>query len=216
MQEQQYRGALLLICRPVRDGLEFAVTARINMAKRSSTGRSCEICLMVASFVLLAPYESSAFTSIGPAIYNRRGSSLNIDGHSAKACGRIARTSKTLRLDMISDKLPLSAQDGNPSSDSFSKLQSQYNSKSTIMPTNVFTRAELLKASLLAGLIAVAQPLLVAAAALAANQDYDRWWVFPLAPFGHKKTSVAEVVPGQVRKPQTFTPIQDKKLLSVH
>ena len=66
---------------------------------------------------------------------------------------------------------------------------------------SLFSRTELLRASMIAGLISLAQPLLVAAASLAANQYYDRWWVFPLAPFGHKKTVVTEIVPNQVFDP---------------
>jgi hypothetical protein len=65
----------------------------------------------------------------------------------------------------------------------------------------IFSRGELLRASLLASVIALAQPLLAAAASLVASQQYNRWWVFPLAPFANKKTAVSELVPDQVRTP---------------
>jgi hypothetical protein len=66
--------------------------------------------------------------------------------------------------------------------------------------TSIFSRGDLLRASLLASIIAIAQPLIAAAASLVASQQYNRWWVFPLAPFANKKTVVSELVPDQVRR----------------
>jgi hypothetical protein len=65
--------------------------------------------------------------------------------------------------------------------------------------SSIFSRGDLLRASLLASIIAIAQPLVAAAASLVASQQYNRWWVFPLAPFANKKTVVSELVPDQVR-----------------
>ena len=63
---------------------------------------------------------------------------------------------------------------------------------------SIFSRGDLLRASLLASVISMAQPLLAAAASLVARQQYNRWWVFSLAPFANRKTVVSELVPDQV------------------
>jgi hypothetical protein len=152
--------------------------------------------IAIALFAAMIARESSAFTLFGRDVHIIRECSVNLNGHLAKSCARIPQSRRNCPLRMAVDKFPATARDEPPPLDDISHLQ--HASMSEKRPATVFSRAELLRASLLAGLISLAQPLIAAAAALAANQEYNRWWVFPLAPFSHKKTSVAEVVPGQV------------------
>jgi hypothetical protein len=175
------------------------VTARINDSNFSMAGSSrnrAATYIAMALFAAMITRESSAFTLVGPGVHIGRERSVHLNARSAKSYAQIPPSLRNCALRMAVDKFHATARDIPSSLDD--KTHLQHSSMSEKRPATVFSRAELLRASLLAGLISLAQPLIAAATALAANQEYDRWWVFPLAPFSHKKTSVAEVVPGQV------------------
>lgn len=139
--------------------------------------------VLAAFLTVWAPERTSAFSLVGT-----KRCFLANTGRSFQKMPSALRTTN-LRYHMKLD-------------DTASTLKSEEARGSThtshLRQPSIFSRGDLLRASLLASVIAIAQPLLVAAASLVASQQYNRWWVFPLAPFANKKTVVSELVPDQV------------------
>ena len=148
------------------------------------------IFIVATCLTVWTPERISAFSLVG---MQRRVLTYTGARGSSPSCRLELRKPNNIHFRMKLDDKPASLKSGVTPGDT---------QPGNIRHLPMFSRGELLRASLLASVIALAQPLLAAAASLVASQQYNRWWVFPLAPFANKKTAVSELVPDQVRSPQ--------------